>query len=49
MDECERITQVTEQLNDRVEYLCKEYDIPTATMVGIVESIKYNLLGVGSD
>lgn len=44
MDQSERIEKVTEELNEKMNYLCREYDIPLATMVGILNCMVFDLI-----
>lgn len=43
MDQTERIEKVTFELNEKMNYLCQEYDVPLATMVGILTCMIYEL------
>jgi len=38
-----RITQVTEQLQEKIDYLCKEYNLHCAEMIGILNCIAYDI------
>ena len=47
MDRQERIERIAEELNDKVNYLCDEYDVTLTEMLGVFEIIKYRLMQEG--
>lgn len=48
-DSASRIYQVTEQLHEKITYLCKEYDLHCAEIVGILYLIAHDLMAENTE
>ena len=44
MDRQERIGILVNSLNERIDWLSKEYDVTLTEMLGAIEVLKYNLM-----
>lgn len=44
MDRQERIEAIVNSLNERMDWLSKEYDVTLTEMLGALEVLKYNLM-----
>ena len=49
MTELESTNQVTDDLWAKITYLCKEYDISVARMIGILQIVQYGLYEYAKD
>ena len=47
MDRQERISILAESLDERINWLVKEYDVTLTEMLGVMEILKYNMMKEG--